>query len=315
MKHYLEQIVKDLVTKNIERYWGNFEIVAYALFDKTNVYLFNHPEFDNPHSYKILKWNEQFVGTSIILYEGFPTAIVDLEMYKDYEGLYSILVHELFHGYQYIKGEKRFPDEIMGGTYPLIKENAELRCRERKTLYNALFETNISKKKQCLSDFITIREKRAEVIEEHLIYENLVETVEGPAWYVEIKAYLEKSPLDNDLILNNYGNHLIDTVASTSNIRRSCYSSGLVMCLLLDEFSPNWKESFFDTDATIYDLIKDLNIAPRNFQIENVEIRPETEEAFNFAVESRKEEIEEFEEQSGTRLVIEGEITSLLLTQ
>lgn len=313
MKQYLEQIAKDLVTRNIERYWVNFEIVAYALFDKNNVYLFNHPKYNDvhPHLYKILDWDEQFVGTSIILYEGYPTAIADMEMYNDYEGLYSILVHELFHGYQYLKGEKRFPDEIMGVTYPLIKENAELRYRERKNLYDALFEIDICKKKQFLNDFVALREKRAEEIEEHLTYENLIETVEGPAWYVEIKAYSEKSPLGNDLVLKSYGKNLIDKLESTSNIRRSCYSSGLSMCLLLDEFSPDWKERFFDTDATLFDLIKNLNIEPRKFQIENVEISPETEEALNFAVESRKKEIDEFEEQIGYHLFIEGEITSL----
>ncbi|MEM5003345.1 hypothetical protein [Priestia megaterium] len=313
MSHFLSRIAKDLTNINLERYWPNFELVAYALYDKTSVFLFNHPKYNNvpPKLYEILKWEEQFVGNTIILFDGYPTAIADMELYNDYEGLFSILVHELFHGNQYIKGEKRFPDEILGTTYPLTKENVEIRNRERKNLYNALLETDISEKKQYLNKFIGLREKRAEGIKEHLTYENLIESVEGPAWYVEIKAFSEKSPLANDLVLKKYGKNLIDVVESTSNIRKSCYSSGLFMCLLLDELSPDWKESFFGTNATLFDLITRLNIAPRKQVIEDVQISPETEAAVNFAVESKKKEINEFEAQIGTHLFIDGEIIAL----
>ena len=313
MNHFLNGISKDLTATNVERYWPNFELVAYALYNKDSVFLFNHPRYDNnpPKLYKVLKWEEQFVGNTLILFDGYPTAIADMELYDDYEGLFSILVHELFHGNQHIKGEKRFPDEMLGITYPLTKENVEIRNRERKNLCHALLETDISKKKQYLKKFIGLREKRAEGIKEHLTYENLIESVEGPAWYVEIKAFSEKSLLPNDLVLKRYGKNLIDVVESTSNIRRSCYSSGLFMCLLLDELSPNWKESFLGTNETLYELIKRLNSAPQKQATEEVEISPETETAVNFAVESRKKELDEFEVQIGTQLFIEGEIIAL----
>ena len=221
MNHFLNQIAKDLTNMNLERYWPNFELVAYALYDKNSVFLFNHPRYNQvpPKTYKILKRDEQFVGNTLILFDGYPTAIADMELYDDYEGLFSILVHELFHGNQYIKEEKRFPDEMLGITYPLTKENVEIRNRERKNLYNALIETGISKKKQYLNEFISLREKRAEGIKEHLTYENLIESVEGPAWYVELKAFSEKSSLANDLILKKYGKNLINAVESTSQYK------------------------------------------------------------------------------------------------
>ena len=313
MNHFLNQIAKDLTNTNVERYWPNFELVAYALYDENSIFLFNHPRYNNipPKLYKILKRDEQFVGNTLILFDGYPTAIADMELYDDYEGLFSILVHELFHGNQYIKEEKRFPDEMLGITYPLTKENVEIRNRERKNLYNALIETGISKKKQYLNEFISLREKRAEGIKEHLTYENLIESVEGPAWYVELKAFSEKSSLANDLILKKYGKTLINAVESTSNTRRSCYSSGLFMCLLLDELSSDWKESFLGTKTTLFELIKLLDIAPRKQTIEEVQISPETEAAVIFAVESRKKELDEFEAQIGTHLFIEGEIIAL----
>ncbi|MEB4856036.1 MULTISPECIES: hypothetical protein [Priestia] len=313
MNHFLNQIAKDLTSTNVERYWPNFELVAYALYDQNSVFLFNHPRYNDipPKSYEILKRDEQFVGNTLILFDGYPTAIADMELYDDYEGLFSILVHELFHGNQYVKGEKRFPDEMLGITYPLTKENVEIRNRERKSLYNALIETSISNKKQYLNEFISLREKRTEGIKEHLTYENLIESVEGPAWYVELKAFSEKSSLPNDLVLKKYGKNLIDVVESTSNIRRSCYSSGLFMCLLLDELLPDWKESFFEAKTTLFELIKLLDITPRKQAIEEVQISPETEAAVNVAVESRKKELDEFKAQIGTHLFIEGEIIAV----
>ena len=58
-----------------------------------------------------------------------------------------------------LKGEKRFPDEMMGITYPLSKENVELRNQERTNLYCALLENNLMKKKHYLNAFIALREK------------------------------------------------------------------------------------------------------------------------------------------------------------
>lgn len=110
MTNYLNRIIQELVEENLENYWPGFEMVAYALYDNCNVYLYNHPKFkgNKQNTYQILKRDEQFNGCTLILYEEYPTAIVDLQLYGDYESLFSILVHELFHGYQYIKGKIDF---------------------------------------------------------------------------------------------------------------------------------------------------------------------------------------------------------------
>ncbi|MFN7252399.1 MAG: hypothetical protein ACK4M9_16710 [Anaerobacillus sp.] len=308
MNIYLDRIVQDLGNLNLSIYWSGFQSVAYALYDKNDVYLFNHPRMTKNQKYQILKWDKQFIGCTIILYDDYPTAIVNFELYEDYASIYSILVHELFHGYQYVKGEKRFPNEIVGITYPLTKENVELRNKERSSLYCALLENNRMKKKQYLNTFIALREKRAAIMNNYLLYENLVETIEGPAWYVELKAYSEKSPLDHNSVLEKYGQHLIDKYNSTLDIRRSCYSSGLAMCVLLDEFSPGWKEHFLGNEETLYDLLKQLS---KGFvKIDDVEISPETEEVISAAKNNRRKAFESFEQQKGIHLFIEGEITA-----
>lgn len=187
----------------------------------------------------------------------------------------------------------------------------QLRNLERINLYNALLENNTHAKKEYLNTFFYLKEKRAAIINEYLLYENLIETIEGPAWYVELKAYLEKSPLAYGSVLQKYGQYLTNKYESTSNIRRSCYSSGLFMCLLLDEISPSWKESFLDTEETLYDLFKRLsgNFIKWN-PIHLTEISLETDEVINFALENRKKEFKKFYEQKGILLSIEGDITA-----
>lgn len=306
MDNYLNLISQDLIESNLDNYWPGFELVAYALYDRSNVYLFNHPNYTEV--YQNLHWDERFTGCTIILYEEYPTAIVDLEMFEDYESLFSILVHESFHGFQYLKEEKRFPNEILGITYPLSKGNIGLRNLERLNLYHALLETDYQKKRQYLSAFIHLREERTAKINEYLSYENLIETVEGPAWYVEFKAFLEKSALDYDSVLQKYGQSLINQYESTSYIRRSCYSSGLFMCLLLDEFSPGWKMNFLNTDDSLFDFLRvavgNIKVDPKHHLDENIE----TEAAIHFALENRRHEFKKFHEQIGIRLIIEGEM-------
>ncbi|MEX6699459.1 hypothetical protein ABS315_07545 [Peribacillus frigoritolerans] len=111
MPHHLDRMAEELVKAKLENYWPGFELVAFAIYDKSNVYLFNHPKFSNnpPCTYHILKWDTEFTADTIIMYEEYPTAIVNMDHYKEYEGLFSIAVHELFHGYQFIKDENGFP--------------------------------------------------------------------------------------------------------------------------------------------------------------------------------------------------------------
>ncbi|MFC9538847.1 hypothetical protein ACFTQ7_03065 [Lysinibacillus sp. NPDC056959] len=310
MNKYLNRISQDLVNANLDNYWSGFDSVAYALYDKSYVYLFNHPRMkkNQQNNYQILNWDEQFIGCTLILYNDYPTAIVNIELCENYESLYSILVHELFHGFQYVKGETRFANEILGITYPLTKENVELRNQERANLFSAVLENNIIKKKLYLNTFIALREKRAVMFNNNLLYENLIETIEGPAWYVELKAYSEKTPIDYKSVLKKYGQDLKDKYGTTSDIRRSCYSSGLFMCLLLDEFSPGWKESFWGKEETLYDIFKQLS--DDFIKISNVGISSETEEVINFAIQNRKNTFENFEQQKGIHLFVEGEITA-----
>lgn len=308
MKKYFDDLAYDLTNDRLNRYWPGFESVAYAPFDNDYVYLFNHPKMKNdPHNnFQIFNRDDQFNGCTLILYDNYPTAIVDLKLYKEYASLYSILVHELFHGFQFKKGEKRFANELLGITYPLTTENVELRIQERDILYKAVMEEDPLKKKLLINHFISLREKRAMIIHDYLSYESFVETIEGPAFYVELKSFTDKSSQAYDVVLKKYGQDLIDHTESISHIRRSCYSSGLFICLLLDEFMPDWKEKFWETEDTIYDLLK--QIPGKINQVDHIEISPKTEQIINYTLDKRNSSIKTFEQQKGFHILIEGKI-------
>ncbi|PKR82381.1 hypothetical protein CWO92_24790 [Heyndrickxia camelliae] len=300
------EAIKNLT--NLTHYWPGFEAVSFAFYDKEKVHLYRHPDFKE----EVFAWNEQFMADTLILYENYPTAIMNLERYADEEGLFSILAHELFHGYQYLKGEDRFPNEMLGISYPLKEENIELRNQERFHLYQALVATSVEDKRKSLQAFISIREKRASIIEEFIQYETNIETVEGPAWYIELKAYAERSLLPYEAVLEKYSRSLLDKHDSSLNIRKSCYSAGLVLCLLLDELYPDWKHGFFESNHTLYDLLKkhvDYTIQ----QINEISISNETKTILKMVKNSKDAEFTKFETKKGYHLVLEGNMIAALM--
>ncbi|MEZ7172366.1 hypothetical protein [Sporosarcina sp. OR05] len=305
----VNEIAKVMKNTNLPNYWPGFEPVAYALYNKENVYLFNHPKFPSQKDgYVTLPWTEQFIADTLILFEETPTAIVNIDRYEEFADLYAILIHELFHGYQYIKDEKRFPDEMKGITYPLSPENVELRNAERASLYAALLATDLKEKTEHLQQFIALREQRALLIGDYLHYEYHIETIEGPAWYVEVKAYADKSTLAYDEIVQKYGKSLLEIKESTLHLRRSCYSTGLFMCLLLDELSPNWQDSFMESSLTLYPFFRQcINI--EQISLDALLISNETLEVIQYINECKENEFEQFKLAKGYHLSIHGPMT------
>ncbi|WP_449621087.1 hypothetical protein [Robertmurraya sp. Marseille-Q9965] len=307
MYEYLNRIAHDLTPTKLNAYWPDFEMVAYAIYDRDHVHLFNHPKFAN--SYVELNRNEQFNGScTLILYEEYPTAIVNLDLFSDYESLYSILVHELFHGFQYLKGDKRYPDETLGMTYPLLLENIEIRNKEREKLYHAVMTDDLSEKETLIKTFIALRKRRESQIKEHVLYENLIETIEGPAWYVEYKALSQISSEPKDSILNKFVPMLTDELASALHTRRSCYGSGLFICLILKEILPEWKESFLTLEKSLFEILSEQFSNSDEVSIKDIAIGKKTEEIFKKVLEEKNRPFKQFMNTKGTHLYIDGKI-------
>lgn len=147
-------------------------------------------------------------------------------------------------------------------------------------LYQAFMASSREDCNNSLMRFIALRDQRERTMGEFIQYENLVETVEGPAWYVEFKAYTQISKLPDMKAIQKYGDYLKASKESALHLRSSCYSSGLFICLLLDKITPTWQEDFMGSDLTLYAFLKSY-IDQEPVEISNPEVSIETEKLYS----------------------------------
>lgn len=299
----LEKLLKEDVLTRLPLYWDDFKSTAFAIFNEKDVILFNHPKCNGEPYMKLAK-DEQFHGCTLILYEDIPTAIVDTTLYEDYNELYSLIAHELFHGHQFLNNETRFPDEMNGLKYPIDLINVQLRILERQTLYKAIVE-NYSNTEQFINQFISIREARMKHISKYVEYECWIETIEGPAHYIEFKA-LEDIKKDSENSLLKFSNMLLDEVSSHVDIRRSCYSSGLFICILLDSICDNWQKSFMESPLSLYDFFKKQIGKYEIIQIQEPNNSQQVAQLIDYVHKQKRLAFEKFNKTDGIKLLISG---------
>lgn len=303
MQKLAEKILTALPSMNFEKYWDGFQGNAYAIYDDNEVYLFNHPKCgDQP--YISFPKNNQFVSCTYILFEAFPTAIVDIRYFDNFEDIYSLIVHESFHAYQHELGESRFPNEAIGPTYPTDFRFIQLRIRERQVLHNAVFENSKGTQHELINEFITLRNERIRLFPAIVDYENRVETIEGPAFFVEYQALRDIG--NSETALERYASMLIDAEDSHIYIRKSCYSSGLFLCLLLDRLSFRWQEDFMHAELDLYHFFKTLYTDFVPVSMTTHHNKNEVEGIIKSIQDHKKEAFEAFTGHSGIPLTLTG---------
>ncbi|MDG5472640.1 hypothetical protein P6709_12860 [Jeotgalibacillus sp. ET6] len=290
--------------------WPDFKPVPYCIYNKEKVCLFNHPVFPGFEGQPaVFDWEEQFVGSTLILYKDYPTAIVSIDQEICVNYLYTVLIHEIFHGYQTTIDEKRFPDELKGVSYPLSIENISLRIKERRILFDAFEEKDPEKKMKSLQTFCFFRNKREAILKGDIDYEYRLESVEGPACYVKFQAIKTLEENLSDSCLQFYRQSLLDSQETNLHLRKSCYVSGLFLCLLLDQIDEKWKESFVRSDLTLYEFV--LSYIDSNFTQVNEEALIASEEAcqvYQYVYQQKNKKIQEFKNSDGYKLTIEGDM-------
>lgn len=303
MQTYVDQLENKLNLSHLQNYWKDFKGTAYALFDEKEVFLFNHPKCQGAPYIKLSR-TEQFNGCTLILFEEVPTAIVDSSFYQNFDELYSIFVHELFHGFQYLYGENRFADESVGFKYPIDDKNIAYRIQERQKLFEAYMANDETEMQNCINEFISLREARCKYIAEYVQYENFIETIEGPAHYVEFKALIDIQK-DTQYAFNKFTSMLLNEEDSHINIRKGCYSSGLFLCLLLDKYCVDWQSDFTNSPLSLFDFIK----TKFNHQIVPVKVEQSKEKihAIMDQIVIRKKYIfKQFHNTEGIKIVMKG---------
>ena len=156
--------------------------------------------------------------------------------------LTSKMVHEMFHGYQSLKKESRFPNEFEAVlNYKYIPQNLGIKLLENKLIVELLESFNIEKFEYLLS----LMKYRYNHFKYEFMYELEIEQIEGSANNVELNALKQLSKVEyqkklkkmKENILNPENlQHLILFIFNNFNFRFPCTHASV-----LDAFKFHWQ--------------------------------------------------------------------------
>lgn len=306
----LNRMVKNMCFDDL---WSDFHSFSYALYNDENVYLVNHN--NPPNNYTKIdqniykgKWDERFFGNTAITLSEEYIAIWNMNTITKSikpEKLLSNLIHEMFHAYQLTIEDERYANELLYLTYPFSKENLSLRLEERKWLVNAVFEKKQKEINKSIAKFVSFREKRREKIENHLEYELGMESREGTAYYVEYKSFLKVCNLPKLYLLSKYGSNLAGNNVNLKEFRKSCYSPGLYISVLLDSLYPNWQREYDDSSKFLYDFFLDkINVERKQIEIHEDNYIKKVIDDFK---EYKNRKLKKFHDSKGYKIIFKGD--------
>lgn len=229
-----------LDTLDFAALFAGFQRYRYALYTDSKICLDG----------KILPYQADFRGNTAIEYNGAYIAIwnVEADPVADHEVLACLLVHEMFHCHQRINGEKRYPSELALLHYPGDIENFEKKYNENLYLADA-WEKNDA---QALQKFARIRNGRISAYPDMVQQELKVETIEGMAEYVGLKALQSINHAKFAAVAGEYLQKLRAQDGLLFDIRRISYYSGTLYALCLDRDGKEIQNDF-SCERTVYE--------------------------------------------------------------
>ena len=243
----LYKIVKSYLDKvDFSLLWKGFKPLKFALYNNENVF------FDG----KYVEKTSEFIANTAIEYKGEIIGIWNVMEDIDPIVLASKMIHEMFHGFQRMNNETRFPDELDAlYNYQYSDENLSIKLEENKLLVKLLDNYNVDD----FNKLLGLRKYRADKFKYEYKYESLIEQIEGSANNVELNALKQ---LSNDLYLEKL-NSLKNSIIDKSNflpIRVICYDIGAVLLDVLKRNNLTFDEGF-SKDSFSMDLINGINPA------------------------------------------------------
>ena len=243
----LYKIVKSYLDKvDFSLLWKGFKPLKFALYNNETVF------FDG----KYVEKTSEFIANTAIEYKGEIIGIWNVMEDIDPIVLASKMIHEMFHGFQRMNNETRFPDELDAlYNYQYSDENLSIKLEENKLLVKLLDNYNVDD----FNKLLGLRKYRADKFKYEYKYESLIEQIEGSANNVELNALKQ---LSNDLYLEKL-NSLKNSIIDKSNflpIRVICYDIGAVLLDVLKRNNLTFDEGF-SKDSFSIDLINGINPA------------------------------------------------------
>lgn len=163
------------------RLCGGFKPLKFALYDDESCF------FDGGYIEK----TDDFLANTSIEFRGGQIAIWNVSDDIDPEILVSKLIHEMFHGYQRICGESRYPNELSALiNYRYSPELLAVKAAENALLVSLDRDFDESGFQRLLG----YKKYRQSRFPGEFSYDAAVEQIEGSAGYIELEALRQISP-------------------------------------------------------------------------------------------------------------------------
>lgn len=209
MKELYRTVSDRLNRVDFSRLWPGFVRGPFALYDDETVCFGD----------KSIPCDERFLGNTSILLDGTWTAIWNVKKEEDPDELAAHIVHEMFHSYQYARGESRFPDDL---------EILRLGLDEKELALRALECAILAETHPCLARFADARARRRAENRPLVREAERAETVEGMAEYMGMTAYSMIAPEKGRGMRAAYSARLRDAEFLTDT-RQIAYFTGALL--------------------------------------------------------------------------------------
>ena len=207
----VEQAVSAL---DFPRIWPGFAPLKFALYDAEKCF------FDGRYFEK----TDAFCANTSINYQGAQIAIWMVQEDLPLPVLTSKLVHEMFHGFQTLRGWDCWPDEREAlCRYRYDAENLTLKLRENELLLSLAGRFD----EAAFRELTALRKHRSEAFPFEFSYESKVEEIEGTANYVEWQAVKQLDGLAAAALTDRM--RAVTRPDFLFPIRISCYFTGALM--------------------------------------------------------------------------------------
>ncbi len=242
---------------DFEVLWPGFKRQDFALYDDESVVMENRE----------IEKTDVFYGNTSIPFEGGRLAIWHVDAATralPLPRLASLIVHEMFHSHQVEHEETRYGNEMLGLRYPYDKASMMEKHHEGRLLASMLEHGE----EETLPLFAGIREHRRQRIPDAVAYDEGIETFEGMATYVEMKAleHLDEQRWveERDRILD----HLSDP-GHLMSVRMRNHHGGYALLAFAEHSGIVVKHAVGDEDRSIAAIV--LNgVAAADVSIEHV---------------------------------------------
>ena len=212
LKTLFKTVSGEIARIDFSRLWPGFEPLRFALYNESECC------FD----WEMIEKTPAFCANTSIEYEGEQIAIWNVMEEMEPAVFASKMVHEMFHGFQNVRGWGCFPNDVEAlMRYENSAEALSVKLRENALLLELLEGHDENK----LEELLALRRARLERFPYETEYEAMTEEIEGSANYVEWKVLEQLAPERAEALINDMRARLTDADRLLP-ARIPCYYTG-----------------------------------------------------------------------------------------